>query len=207
MPTGVAREGAGGGAHWVAPCWGRRPPLSWPLPPLLKQQIAGLQDEFRRNETHWHAAHGELKNQVETLTKQNLELQEELRISELQRIDVERQHGIWPPVSFSDTNTNLMGKKNPLRAQSDMAFNQMNVESVFTAVLRGASSEEEKPLQDSHKISSSRHMGRKKTPMDELVPGDRNTKVGLGIFGPVHTLCKEWSWLITSKMRSHLHME
>uniref|UniRef100_A0A8D0E9Q1 Uncharacterized protein n=1 Tax=Salvator merianae TaxID=96440 RepID=A0A8D0E9Q1_SALMN len=61
---------------------------------LLKQQIAGLQDEFRRNETHWHAAHGELKNQVETLTKQNLELQEELRISELQRIDVERQHGM-----------------------------------------------------------------------------------------------------------------
>uniref|UniRef100_A0A8D0EAY4 Uncharacterized protein n=1 Tax=Salvator merianae TaxID=96440 RepID=A0A8D0EAY4_SALMN len=90
---------------------------------LLKQQIAGLQDEFRRNETHWHAAHGELKNQVETLTKQNLELQEELRISELQRIDVERQHGIWPPVSFSDTNTNLMGKKNPLRAQSDMVLN------------------------------------------------------------------------------------
>lgn len=60
---------------------------------MLKQQIAGLQEEFRRNETRWHAAHGELRSQVEALTKQNLELQDELRVSEHQKMESERKHG------------------------------------------------------------------------------------------------------------------
>uniref|UniRef100_A0A8D0GBW1 Centromere protein J C-terminal domain-containing protein n=1 Tax=Sphenodon punctatus TaxID=8508 RepID=A0A8D0GBW1_SPHPU len=60
---------------------------------MLKQQIAGLQEEFRRNESHWQAAHGKLRNQIDTLTKQNLELQDELRVSEHQRLEAKGQSG------------------------------------------------------------------------------------------------------------------
>uniref|UniRef100_A0A8C0GZ10 Centromere protein J C-terminal domain-containing protein n=1 Tax=Chelonoidis abingdonii TaxID=106734 RepID=A0A8C0GZ10_CHEAB len=60
---------------------------------MLKQQIAELQEEFRRNESHWHAAHGKLKNQIEMLTKQNLELRDELRVSEHQRLEAEKKSG------------------------------------------------------------------------------------------------------------------
>uniref|UniRef100_A0A8C4Y2Y5 Centromere protein J C-terminal domain-containing protein n=1 Tax=Gopherus evgoodei TaxID=1825980 RepID=A0A8C4Y2Y5_9SAUR len=60
---------------------------------MLKQQIAGLQEEFRRNESHWHAAHGKLKSQIEMLTKQNLELRDELRVSEHQRLEAEKKSG------------------------------------------------------------------------------------------------------------------
>uniref|UniRef100_A0A674K8L4 Centromere protein J C-terminal domain-containing protein n=1 Tax=Terrapene triunguis TaxID=2587831 RepID=A0A674K8L4_9SAUR len=60
---------------------------------MLKQQIAGLQEEFRRNESHWHAAHGKLKHQIEMLTKQNLELRDELRVSEHQRLEAEKKSG------------------------------------------------------------------------------------------------------------------
>uniref|UniRef100_A0A8C8SWA2 Centromere protein J C-terminal domain-containing protein n=1 Tax=Pelusios castaneus TaxID=367368 RepID=A0A8C8SWA2_9SAUR len=60
---------------------------------MLKQQIAGLQEEFRRNESHWHAAHDKLKNQIELLTKQNLELRDELRVSEHQRLEAEKKSG------------------------------------------------------------------------------------------------------------------
>lgn len=52
---------------------------------MLKQQIAGLQEEFKRNESCWHAAYNKLKDQVEMLTKQNMELRDGLRVSEHQR--------------------------------------------------------------------------------------------------------------------------
>ncbi|XP_054827999.1 centromere protein J-like [Eublepharis macularius] len=64
---------------------------------ILRQQISELQEEIRRNESHWHAAHGELRSRVEALTKQNLELQDELRVSEHQRLEAERKHG---PLDF-----------------------------------------------------------------------------------------------------------
>ncbi|XP_060096938.1 centromere protein J-like [Heteronotia binoei] len=58
---------------------------------MLRQQISGLQEEIRRNESHWHAAHGELRSQVEALTKQNLQLQDELRVSKHQRMEAKRR--------------------------------------------------------------------------------------------------------------------
>ncbi|XP_072188305.1 uncharacterized protein [Excalfactoria chinensis] len=60
---------------------------------ILKQQIAGLQEEFRRNESCWHAAYCKLRDQVEMLTRQNMELRVELRGSEYKRLKAERKRG------------------------------------------------------------------------------------------------------------------
>ncbi|XP_053238365.1 centromere protein J-like isoform X1 [Podarcis raffonei] len=118
---------------------------------MLKQQIAGLQEEFRRNETHWHAAHGELRSQVEALTKQNLEFQDELRVSEHQKMESERKHGA----------VDLIGRKRET--------------PVSAAVLRGTPPEGtlvEKLSQNSHKSPDDKLMGRKIVLPDELAPRD-----------------------------------
>ncbi|RXM30898.1 Centromere protein J [Acipenser ruthenus] len=52
---------------------------------ILKEQIAALQQEFKKKETRWSAAHGRLRDQVEALTKENLELRDELKLSERHR--------------------------------------------------------------------------------------------------------------------------
>ncbi|NWV04499.1 CENPJ protein, partial [Ptilonorhynchus violaceus] len=57
---------------------------------ILKQQIAGLQEEFKRNESCWRAAYSNLRDHVELLTRQNMELRDELRASEHQRWKEER---------------------------------------------------------------------------------------------------------------------
>ncbi|NXT76669.1 CENPJ protein, partial [Zapornia atra] len=57
---------------------------------ILKQQIVGLQEEFKRNESCWHAAYSKLRDQVEMLTRQNMELRDELRGSEHQRWKAEK---------------------------------------------------------------------------------------------------------------------
>ncbi|NXP22308.1 CENPJ protein, partial [Scytalopus superciliaris] len=57
---------------------------------ILKQQIAGLQEEFKRNESRWRAAYSKLRDQVELLTRQNMELRDELRVSERQRWKAEK---------------------------------------------------------------------------------------------------------------------
>ncbi|XP_060128806.1 centromere protein J-like isoform X2 [Zootoca vivipara] len=118
---------------------------------MLKQQIAGLQEEFRRNETRWYAAHGELRSQVAALTKQNLELQDELRVSEQQKMENERKHGA----------VDLIGRKRET--------------PVSSAILRGTPSEGtlvEKPPQNSHKSPDDKCLGRKIVPPDELAPRD-----------------------------------
>uniref|UniRef100_A0A7N4NNF0 Centromere protein J n=1 Tax=Sarcophilus harrisii TaxID=9305 RepID=A0A7N4NNF0_SARHA len=55
---------------------------------ILKQQINGLQEQFKMNEFRWSLAHIKLQNQIEILIKQNLELQDELRASEHQRLEI-----------------------------------------------------------------------------------------------------------------------
>ncbi|KAM6466542.1 uncharacterized protein PHA67_012329 [Liasis olivaceus] len=120
---------------------------------MLKKQIAGLQEEFRRNKIHWQAAHGRLRSQVEALTKQNLELQDELGVSEHQKMGTQRKHGAVNIINRSET---------PLSA----------------AILRGTSSQEsaeERPLQDSHKNLINVHV-RRKIPFDDLAHRDRNAQ-------------------------------
>ncbi|XP_030412606.1 T-complex protein 10A homolog 2 isoform X3 [Gopherus evgoodei] len=121
---------------------------------MLKQQIAGLQEEFRRNESHWHAAHGKLKSQIEMLTKQNLELRDELRVSEHQRLEAEKKSGA---VDF---------------------ISRKSETPVSEAILRGTSSLanlEERSLQSSPKSRNTTPVGRK-TPVEKHPPRDVNMK-------------------------------
>ncbi|XP_069035321.1 centromere protein J isoform X2 [Lepisosteus oculatus] len=48
----------------------------------LKEQMRALQEEFKQRESHWSAAHRQLKSQVEALTRENVDLRDELRVSE-----------------------------------------------------------------------------------------------------------------------------
>nr|XP_008173802.1 centromere protein J-like isoform X5 [Chrysemys picta bellii] len=121
---------------------------------MLKQQIAGLQEEFRRNESHWHAAHGKLKHQIEMLTKQNLELRDELRVSEHQRLEAEKKSRA---VDF---------------------ISRKSETPVSEAILRGTSSLanlEDRPLRSSHKSRNTTPVGRK-TPVEKHPPRDVNMK-------------------------------
>nr|XP_008122957.1 PREDICTED: uncharacterized protein LOC100565553 isoform X1 [Anolis carolinensis]XP_008122962.1 PREDICTED: uncharacterized protein LOC100565553 isoform X1 [Anolis carolinensis]XP_016854871.1 PREDICTED: uncharacterized protein LOC100565553 isoform X1 [Anolis carolinensis] len=121
---------------------------------MLKQQVEELQEEFRRNETQWHTAHEELRSQVEALTKQNLELQDELKISEHQKMEVERK---YRTMDFPHRKADTL---------------------VSAAILREASSQEnldEVPLQSSHKHLSNEHGGRK-TALDGFASGDKRTQ-------------------------------
>uniref|UniRef100_W5NFG0 Centromere protein J C-terminal domain-containing protein n=1 Tax=Lepisosteus oculatus TaxID=7918 RepID=W5NFG0_LEPOC len=51
-------------------------------PQQLKEQMRALQEEFKQRESHWSAAHRQLKSQVEALTRENVDLRDELRVSE-----------------------------------------------------------------------------------------------------------------------------
>ncbi|NXJ25982.1 CENPJ protein, partial [Dicrurus megarhynchus] len=122
---------------------------------ILKQQIAGLQEEFKRTESYWRAAYSKLRDQVELLTRQNMELRDELRVSEQQR---------WK------------AEKNP------KAMNFMDRKSetpVAEAILRGTASSskaEESSWRDNHKRHSISHVGLK-TSLQKHFLRDMNCKV------------------------------
>ncbi|NXW03888.1 CENPJ protein, partial [Fregetta grallaria] len=107
---------------------------------ILKQQIAGLQEEFKRNESCWHAAYSKLRDQVEMLTRQNMELRDGLRVSEHQRRKAEK-----PPEAV-----NFMDRKSET--------------PVAEAILRetaSSSKQEERSRRDNHKSHSISHVGPK----------------------------------------------
>lgn len=53
----------------------------------LKQQIAELQEDFKRKEAKWSTTHRRLKDQIEALEDENMELKEEVRIMERFRLE------------------------------------------------------------------------------------------------------------------------
>ncbi|XP_053561553.1 centromere protein J [Bombina bombina] len=54
---------------------------------VLKQQVTDLQEELKRKEGKWSNNHGRLRNQIETLTKENAELREEIKFMEKVRLE------------------------------------------------------------------------------------------------------------------------
>ncbi|XP_043552208.1 centromere protein J-like [Chiloscyllium plagiosum] len=52
---------------------------------FLKQQLSQLQEDFRKNESKWSHAHKCLRNQIDTLTKENIELRDELKAVDCHR--------------------------------------------------------------------------------------------------------------------------
>ncbi|NXT47720.1 CENPJ protein, partial [Pluvianellus socialis] len=122
---------------------------------ILKQQIAGLQEEFKRNESCWHAAYGKLQDQVERLTRQNMELRDELRVSERQRWKAEKKP---EAVNFLDRKPET---------------------PVAEAILRetvSSSKQEEKSWRDNDKSHSISHVGPK-TSLQKHLFRDLNRKV------------------------------
>ncbi|KFQ75490.1 Centromere protein J, partial [Phoenicopterus ruber ruber] len=53
----------------------------------LKQQIAELQEDLKRKEAKWSTTHRRLKNQIEALVNENMELKEEVKIMERFRLE------------------------------------------------------------------------------------------------------------------------
>ncbi|XP_041127725.1 centromere protein J [Polyodon spathula] len=54
---------------------------------VLTQKVAELQEELKRKETRWSNTHNRLKKQVESLTKENAELREEITVMERLRVE------------------------------------------------------------------------------------------------------------------------
>ncbi|XP_042695197.1 centromere protein J [Centrocercus urophasianus] len=53
----------------------------------LKQQIAELQEDFKRKEAKWSTTHRRLKDQIDALVNENMELKEEVKIMERFRLE------------------------------------------------------------------------------------------------------------------------
>ncbi|KAM4796101.1 centrosomal P4.1-associated protein [Rhinophrynus dorsalis] len=53
----------------------------------LKQQLSDLQEELKRKEAKWSTTHSRLRNQIETLLKENAELKDEIKFIEKVRLE------------------------------------------------------------------------------------------------------------------------
>lgn len=57
------------------------------FPKALKQQIAELQEDLKRKEAKWSTTHRRLKDQIDALVNENMELKEEVKIMERFRLE------------------------------------------------------------------------------------------------------------------------
>ncbi|KAM9563200.1 uncharacterized protein ACIB01_006061 [Guaruba guarouba] len=139
---------------------------------VLKQQIAGLQEEFKRNESCWHAAYNKLRDQVEMLTRQNMELRDGLRVSDCQRCKEEKHP---EAVNFMDRKSET---------------------PVAEAILRetaSSSKQEERSWRDNHRSYRMSYMGPK-TSLQKHIFRDANSetiKSSVQRDDPVRSMTKE----------------
>ncbi|NXY17955.1 CENPJ protein, partial [Atrichornis clamosus] len=122
---------------------------------ILKQQIAGLQEEFKRNESCWRAAYSKLRDQVELLTRQNMELRDKLRVSQHQRRRAE---------------------KNPKAAHFTDRKSETPVAEAILRETASSSKPEESSWRDNHKNHGISHTGLK-TSLKKCFLRDVNSKV------------------------------
>ncbi|XP_055570863.1 centromere protein J-like [Falco cherrug] len=139
---------------------------------ILKQQIAGLQEEFKRNESCWHAAYSKLRDQVEMLTRQNMELRDELSVSGHQKQKAEKNP---KAVNFMDRKSEIL---------------------VAEAILRettSSSRQEERSWRDNPRSHSVCHVGPK-TSLQKHFFRDMNnkaTKSSVQRADPLQSVTKE----------------
>lgn len=81
----------------------------------LKQQVKELQEELRKKETKWSTTHVRLRNQIETLTKENAELREEIKFVEKVRLDSWKKAEAGESRKKSDAQTTLLRRSESLR--------------------------------------------------------------------------------------------
>ncbi|KAM9566123.1 centrosomal P4.1-associated protein isoform 2-T2 [Guaruba guarouba] len=81
----------------------------------LKQQIAELQEDLKRKEAKWSTTHRRLKDQIEALVNENMELKEEVRIMEKFRLEA------WKKVEAAGNKKKVENPRiNPKRAESSL---------------------------------------------------------------------------------------
>ncbi|KAM9019872.1 centrosomal P4.1-associated protein isoform 1-T1 [Ara ararauna] len=80
----------------------------------LKQQIAELQEDLKRKEAKWSTTHRRLKDQIEALVNENMELKEEVRIMEKFRLEA------WKKVEAAGNKKKENPRINPRRAESSL---------------------------------------------------------------------------------------
>ncbi|GAB0180493.1 centromere protein J [Grus japonensis] len=79
----------------------------------LKQQIAELQEDLKRKEAKWSTTHRRLKDQLEALVNENMELREEVKIMERFRLEA------WKKVEAAGNKRKIENSGMPLkRAES-----------------------------------------------------------------------------------------
>ncbi|XP_010570912.1 PREDICTED: centromere protein J [Haliaeetus leucocephalus] len=101
----------------------------------LKQQIAELQEDLKRKEAKWSTTHRRLKDQIEALVNENMELKEEVRIMERFRLEA------WKKVEVAGSKRKI----------GSSGMTQKRAESCLPN--RGPKSQTASPLLPVHKCS------------------------------------------------------
>ncbi|XP_071660055.1 centrosomal P4.1-associated protein isoform X2 [Patagioenas fasciata] len=78
----------------------------------LKQQIAELQEDLKRKEAKWSTTHRRLKDQIEVLVNENMELKEEVKIMERFRLEA------WKKVEAAGSKRKIENSGTLKRAES-----------------------------------------------------------------------------------------
>ncbi|XP_018410175.1 PREDICTED: centromere protein J [Nanorana parkeri] len=85
------------------------------LCPNLKQQVKELQEELKKKETKWSTTHVRLRNQIETLTKENTELREEIKFIEKVRLESWKKAEVGDGKKKSDAHATLLRRSESMR--------------------------------------------------------------------------------------------
>ncbi|XP_068123042.1 centromere protein J [Hyperolius riggenbachi] len=123
----------------------------------LKQQVKELQEELKKKETKWSTTHVRLRNQIETLTKENSELREEIKFMEKVRLEMwkksesgetrkkasegpaqllKRSESMSPlhllkqrrtPAPEPERNTKVLRSQSPIKGLSSRSFRQASL--------------------------------------------------------------------------------
>ncbi|XP_055988776.1 centromere protein J [Sorex fumeus] len=84
----------------------------------LRQQIADLQEDFKRKEAKWSSAHGRLRSQIEVLVRENTELREEIKVMGRSRLDA------WKRASAAESSM----KNSSVRFQNNHSSSENQAE-------------------------------------------------------------------------------
>ncbi|KAM4043965.1 centrosomal P4.1-associated protein isoform 1-T2 [Anomaloglossus baeobatrachus] len=123
----------------------------------LKQQVKDLQEELKKKETKWLTTHVRLRNQIETVVKENGELREEIKFMEKVRVEtwkkaetvesrkkiseaptsqVKRSESVSPlhmlkqrrtSAPEPEKNTKILRSHSPIKSLSSKSFRQMSL--------------------------------------------------------------------------------
>ncbi|XP_007903788.2 centromere protein J isoform X2 [Callorhinchus milii] len=137
----------------------------------LKQQIADLQEEVKRKELRWSSTHTRLRNQIESLTKENLEFRDEVKVMERLRLEA------WKKAEAAidkkaDTSTVLLKRTEPVLSLDTRKKENSSVNRQVDKGKTIRTSRKESPYRNdtiSPKVKPSRTMKSPLTPINQNI--------------------------------------